>query len=476
MNGFHTLISHIHGIPVSVIIAAIGLFATGRLGPFGLSNYVMEDEYDEKNSYSNIAFRIVTPAIWCALLTVIAGTMGMKSGSDLLSGCTLSTLLYWILLAFLKISKKTLLSATAFLIESIASCCIATLLDSFVIVNLLEGNFDVLDDSSIAFQAELAIFMVVVQVVAHLTARKKGDELQNDGPSRSEKCRIDVSEKKMYEYERRFGHLLPERYTADPLLRALFFSIMTIEDSSRPSYLRSIERLAFRFGMAKTTGIMQQQSPGTYPLTDEESVKLAVGYVEHMWDRFLIRFAKCSGGSGNYSDPVLISASEWYTYCYDALSQEIKANFGLLYGDYCGTRNHRVSSVFCDVLRFYEGCKYGMMPDEVVVPYKLLFPESKLFAGPVFWSDDHTLLRADLNEKINTDAVYAFSMEGASSSFKRASDLCELLSGFGSVLCVSYVKGAYSTVFALADTVEEIKGDVESRGWSIRPAFAALNS
>lgn len=51
-----------------------------------------------------------------------------------------------------------------------------------------------------------------------------------------------------------------------------------IEDSNRPEAWRTLERIACLLGVAKTTGIMQQRSDS--PLSDEESVLLAAGYIE----------------------------------------------------------------------------------------------------------------------------------------------------------------------------------------------------
>jgi hypothetical protein len=86
---------------------------------------------------------------------------------------------------------------------------------------------------------------------------------------------------------------------------------MAIEDCNRPETWRFIERIACSLGVAKTTGIMQQRSAD--PLSDKESVLLAVEYVEKMWDRYLETYAKsarCSTGIH------LVIGSGWYEYDY----------------------------------------------------------------------------------------------------------------------------------------------------------------
>ena len=122
---------------------------------------------------------------------------------------------------------------------------------------------------------------------------------------------VDVSEKN-FSYEKDYGPLLPSRYKNDPLLRCVFFSIMAIEDSNRPSGIRVLERMVFKFGAAKTTGIMQQKAERA--LSDEESVVLAFDYVEGMWDDFLRKFAKSRKKGGACS---ISFASDWYSYDYD---------------------------------------------------------------------------------------------------------------------------------------------------------------
>ena len=100
----------------------------------------------------------------------------------------------------------------------------------------------------------------------------------------------------MFAYEREYGSLLPRRFSSDVLLRTVFFTIMAIEDGNRPDFIRSVERMAARFNLAKTTGIMQQMSDK--PLSDVDSVKLSIPYIERMWGQYLVEFARSIEGVG----------------------------------------------------------------------------------------------------------------------------------------------------------------------------------
>lgn len=91
---------------------------------------------------------------------------------------------------------------------------------------------------------------------------------------------------------------------------------MAIEDYNRPAHIRAIERMAFPFGLSKTTGIMQQRCDRA--LSDEESVKLAVEYVSTMWDSYLRKFAR-SRKAVRGPHTALEFGTNWYRYDYESL-------------------------------------------------------------------------------------------------------------------------------------------------------------
>jgi hypothetical protein len=80
----------------------------------------------------------------------------------------------------------------------------------------------------------------------------------------------------------RFDRLLGVRYQQDVVLRALFYTIMLVEDFNRSRTWRVVERLLAGLGLAHTTGIMQVTADR--PLSDEASVLRAQDIVAELWD------------------------------------------------------------------------------------------------------------------------------------------------------------------------------------------------
>lgn len=109
--------------------------------------------------------------------------------------------------------------------------------------------------------------------------------------------------------------------------------------------------------MAKTTGIMQQRSDE--PLSDEESVTLAAGYVGRMWDAFLRAFAR--SGKGGYGPSAIRFGRDWYEYDYEEVKEALLESGADLYGDYCGSRVLDVRPVLERVISFEEGYSYGLL-------------------------------------------------------------------------------------------------------------------
>lgn len=302
--------------------------------------------------------------------------------------------IYWFELGVIKHARNRLIKyLLPFLSEALVSVAIAWVFDWFVIGGYLrsENGLEVFDSSSIAFQMEVALFWVAVSSISAAFVRisnrrarnRPTDETRGKDESKYN-CVIDTSEAKLFSFERKFGKLLPQRFQSDVLLRCVFFSIMAIEDGNRPRLYRFVENVAARLGLAKTTGIMQQR--GEKPLTDEESVIRAIPYVEDMWDRFLLEFARSSEGS-QVCLKLQISIA-YYEYDYQALSISLIRHFGKLYGDYCGTRCLNADQVIRDVLAFEENERYGLKPQRVCAPGSLCAVELGWLSGnEMYWRD-----------------------------------------------------------------------------------------
>lgn len=377
-------------------VAFVRLAGPLAIGP----NYQIEDSYDSVESGKlNVAYRILAPVICCSVPVFVITAFCDLYGAAVPTCRFLPVVIYWITLGVEKrvvgrLSGRLLL----FLSEAVTSVLIAFLFDYFVIRGYLSNvGIEILDNSSVAFQFELALFGVITCWISSGFVRHKYSVLRTGSVSNGGLCEspgrryfyssVDTSEAKLFEYEREFGPLLPERYKKDLLLRSLFFAIMAIEDGNRPKFIRSIERMMARFGLAKTTGIMQQKSDR--PLSDDESVKLAISYVQTMWDAFLEELARSSEGE---SGRVLQINESHYCYDYASLRKSTQSHFSALYGDYCGTRCLKTDRVFNDVLEFGEREHYGLLPSEIGAPGSLCAEEFRWLSGrTVFWKSHDTI-------------------------------------------------------------------------------------
>ena len=316
-------------------------------GPLAIGGqYTVDELYStDESGRLNVAYRILAPTICCQLpVFIVAAICDALSVPGPSLRC-MPTLFYWLFLGVIKHARGKLRYRTLpFSFEAFMSFLLSVAFDHFVIDGYLGGQgLDVLDTSSIAFEFELALFGVVTFWISTFFKRYqiKCSSAHSNAlssyvvPSDSVfgYSSIDTGEARLFAYEREYGDLLPQRFSNDLLLRSVFFAIMAIEDGNRPEFIRTIERMAAHFHLAKTTGIMQQTSDA--PLSDMDSVKLAIPYIERMWDQFLAEFARSAEGAGR--DALRIFKC-YYTYDYCMLLRTIRNHFAPFYGDYCGTR------------------------------------------------------------------------------------------------------------------------------------------
>lgn len=73
------------------------------------------------------------------------------------------------------------------------------------------------------------------------------------------------------ELKKKFGSVMAPEFQKNKFLNDLLYAIMIYEEMNRPRWMRFFENIFFKFGLAKTTGIMQIRS--SVPLTDEESIR-----------------------------------------------------------------------------------------------------------------------------------------------------------------------------------------------------------
>ncbi|RRF98233.1 MAG: hypothetical protein DUD39_10740 [Coriobacteriaceae bacterium] len=364
---------------IYLLIGAATIPLVRYLGPVAIRGYRLEIEYDNDVSRTNVIYRILSPALLSLCFVFLCEAVFCRFGAPIPTQRWMPTLFYWAILGLIKLlARINIVHPLAYIIEATCSALLAFFLEHFVVSGYYSLGIDILDQSNFAFQMEVAIFYVAVQMAITLAIRYRyrcthDDYGKHEGlasttsaepHSSSGNCygtAIDTSEKTLFEYERKFGSLLPKRYSQDLLLRTAFFAIMAIEDSNRPEAWRTLERIACLLGIAKTTGIMQQRSDS--PLSDEESVLLAAGYIERMWDSYLKMYAKsaecCSGNHLSFS-------RGWYEYDYAPLADTLGRTFGSFYGDYCGTRLLNAGWVFRQVRQFEERNRCNLLPRTVI--------------------------------------------------------------------------------------------------------------
>lgn len=358
------------------------------------AKYQIEETYESIESGKlNVAYRILAPTISCGLFLILAAFVCKQCGVSFPVDSIWPTIIYWVALGAMKQSANRLADRVVlFLVEAASSILLAYAFNSVVISGYLDGlGISILDSSNLASQFEVALFGVVTCWISAGYIRRRRSAASRYSTSceieSNYYASIDTSEAKLFSYEREFGSLLPQRYSRDVLLRSLFFAIMAIEDGNRPRIFRFIERAMARFGMAKTTGIMQQK--GEEPLSDKQSVELAIGYVDKMWDRYLVEFARSSEGN---AENALRIYETYYCYDYQVLKRSIQKNFSKLYGDYCGTRLLNANQIYKEVLDFEERQRYGLTPSQVQAPARLCITEFGWLSGEsICWSDHDTV-------------------------------------------------------------------------------------
>ena len=458
---------------VYVALGLASIAAVRKAGPDAMdTRYVIEEEYDRETGPKNVAYRILAPMLCCGipvfLMTMVADFVSIP----LPQWRVLPLVIYWFTLGVIKHARNRLIKyLIPFLSEAATSVAIAYAFDWFVIEGYLrsENGLEVFDNSSIAFQMEVALFWVIVSSISAAFVRisNRGTRTSPTGEARSKdeskySCVIDTSEAKLFFFERKFGKLLPQRFQSDILLRCVFFSIMAIEDGNRPRLYRFVENVAARLGLAKTTGIMQQR--GGKPLTDEESVIRAIPYVEDMWDRFLLEFARSSEGSQVHLK-LQISAA-YYEYDYQALSISLIRHFGKLYGDYCGTRCLNADQVIRDVLAFEENERYGFKPQRVCAPGSLCTVELDWLSGnEMYWRDSSTVVSC--LSRAERDAV-TLRKDGNVSKHE-VSRITELLKASKCrVYEVKYVEPAFARIICSGD--HDVIAGIAAGDWTIGEA------
>lgn len=90
---------------INCLVAAAGVCVVRRFGPFSLSSYCVEDEYDSEGSKENISYRILAPSLFCIVVVLLAnGLIGALHGELGTLASFVPTLMYWVILSTIKAS------------------------------------------------------------------------------------------------------------------------------------------------------------------------------------------------------------------------------------------------------------------------------------------------------------------------------------------------------------------------------------
>ena len=253
-------------------------------------------------------------------------------------------------------------------------------------------------------------------------------------------------EMKLYEYVRKYDHLLPERYHSDVLLKVLFYTVLTLEDSNRPSWFRTIERLFFWTGRVKTTGIMQVKSDRI--LSDEDSILLGSELIERIWNQFIVDFARTNVDRIN---PVFMFSSSYYSYEYASLKQGVIAQASKLYGKYCGTASYNICEVLRSTALFFENYHSYYPPRNVRVHSCLFQKSAELLPNRILCFIDGVLF---VDPK--TIPAYPYSIRASLPLEAGASSLLEcvkFLDRYSFVVSIDYLTSLHYTITAKTEDV-----------------------
>ena len=347
----------------------------------------------------NIVYRIISPVIWSFLLLLLFKlALSIASIPWNPNARWLSLLFYWIIVIAIKMPLVdpsrplwTLLS------QAVVSIGTAIYFDWAVVCQWNDQGLAAFDQSNIGWQLLIVVFFAAANVILAGVARGRSRyqaQLRNasfysrlwSGPGYSLPS-IDYStEKRFYEYRRKYRKLFPDRVIQDKLLLAFTYLVMYMEDTNRPAWIRRLERSLFRTGLVKSTGIMQVR--GNVALSDEDSIIEATPIITKIWDDFLRQASKSRSCSSSSRHPSITFFKGWYRYKYREVYQYLSSSINELYGEYCGTSTLDVRNAFAFATVFVFQSEKPIDPNDV-------FVKSTLFDEYTNWIEAQELCFID---------------------------------------------------------------------------------
>lgn len=360
---------------IDLVLAFVLFISVNRSAVFYIAKYHNtpgDFSRNPEHGVSNILVRILLPVVYLLILELLICFIGACTGSqffDLRSIPIIS--FYWcIRLVLRKILQLERGPFWTQLIEAALSVVTAWYIEMFIVRQVQEKQFAVLDDSNVVFQIVLIVFIGLCQLAANGIAKRASQNAEENNFSDAESLKL---EKKLYSYKKKYEACFSPRFKEDLCLQALFYAFALSEDSNRPRWRRKIERLLFPAGLIKTTGLMQIASEEK-ALSDKESVELSLPVIEKIWNKYLIN-----------TGCVLFSADDPHAFCfsdsvylYDMayLSDKTIQEVNVLYGHYCGTMSINIEALFRFSIDFVQKTKrFSKFKNEIIVVHNSLFKE-----------------------------------------------------------------------------------------------------
>ena len=419
---------------------------------------------------SNIIYRIISPIVISYILVILLSAISSGIGCPWsLSVRWMPIFLYWIVqLLVVRLQSGELYPAWTVVFQAMVSLLVAVYFDWVVVCHLATSGISAFDQSNIGWQLLTGLFLVasqlilsgIVRGVNRYNSRLRAACGQHVYPDESSEGPVNLeTEKRLFKFLREYSDLLPDRFSSDVLLRALFYTVMLIEDSNRPAWFRSVERFLFRFGVAKSTGIMQVKS--SIAFTDRESVVASLPLIEKIWDDFLIEGAQQKDVS---LCPILSFSCDWYRYRYKELRTLAVQKSGLLYGRYCGTVSIDIQETFGEVLRFFDRAERFFPPERVVVRSKLFSSYARVMPGRELCLIDGAL--SILPEAVPASETRVILSSASPASFEEAKRCVTAIERFGSVISISGINEMSGcAVVAIVDEERAKELSKKLEGW-----------
>ena len=330
----------IEDVFANLIVALLAIRLVRKIGPYAIDGYYLEPYHSVSRgaAMANVLYRIVAPVVITEALHLVISCLlfllcGRMAAVDLR---WLSVVTYWIVLFVIKVARRLFLAPIGFLFEALASLALCLLFDSSVVSRIVLEGLSVFDNTNVGFQMLISIGFMLVYGITSLVVGSTGF---GEDASGYLKERL---EKALYDYLRHYRQVINEckhgeRFESDYLFRALFLTVMYIEDHNRPKLIRRIESVLSRVGLSKTTGIMQCKAVDDSSFlksyyTDEESVRVAFPKLLTLWEEFI--YDAAMNGSGDSNVGAVWFTSNWYSFDAEQFECVLVHRFSQIYGDY----------------------------------------------------------------------------------------------------------------------------------------------